>query len=53
MMAVLKALAEKHADFHTYKLTEERSYEVVLKNTHYSTNPEEIKTEIVSLWFPA
>jgi hypothetical protein len=33
-------------EFHTYKLKEERSYRVVLKNIHYSMNPEEIKTEI-------
>jgi hypothetical protein len=27
----------------TYKLKEERSYSSVLKNMHYSINPEEIK----------
>jgi hypothetical protein len=32
-----------------YKLKEERSYRVVLKNTHYSIKPEEIKTEIQKL----
>jgi hypothetical protein len=33
-------------EFHTYKLKEELSYRLVLKNMHYSINPEEIKTEI-------
>jgi hypothetical protein len=32
-----------------YKLKEERSYRVVLKNMHYSIIPEEIKTEIENL----
>jgi hypothetical protein len=32
-----------------YRLKEERSYRVVLKNMHYSFNLEEIKTEIENL----
>jgi hypothetical protein len=44
-----KALAEKRTEFHTWKLKEERSYRVVLKNMHYCINPEEIKTEIEKL----
>jgi hypothetical protein len=32
--------------FYTSKLKEERSYRVVLRNMHYSINPEEIKTKI-------
>jgi hypothetical protein len=39
----------KHIKFQTYKLKEERSYRVVLKNIHYSINPEEIRTEIEKL----
>jgi hypothetical protein len=35
--------------FHTYKLKEERIYRVMLKNIHYSINPEEIETEIENL----
>jgi hypothetical protein len=31
------------------QLKEEKSYRVVLKNKHYSINPEEIKTEIENL----
>jgi hypothetical protein len=46
---IIKALAEKRTEFHSYKLKEERSYRVVLKNMHYSISPEEIKTEIENL----
>jgi hypothetical protein len=46
---IIKALAEKCTQFHMYKLKAERSYRVVLKNIHYSINPEEIKTEIQKL----
>jgi hypothetical protein len=41
-----KTKAEKHIEFYTYKFKEERSYRVVLKNMHYSINPQEIKTKI-------
>jgi hypothetical protein len=46
---IIKALAEKRTQFHTYKLKEERRYRVVLNNMHYSINTEEIKTEIQNL----
>jgi hypothetical protein len=46
---IIKALAEKRAEFHTYKLKEERSCRLMLKNMHYSINPQEIKTEIEKL----
>jgi hypothetical protein len=36
-------------EFHTYKLKEKRSYRAVLQNMHYSTNPEELKTNIEKL----
>jgi hypothetical protein len=42
----VKTLVEKRAEFHTYKVKEERSYRVVLLNMHHSINPEEMKTEI-------
>jgi CBS-domain-containing membrane protein len=29
---IIKALAEKQAEFHTHKLKKERSYRIVLKN---------------------
>jgi hypothetical protein len=40
---MIKVLAEKRTEFGTYKLKEERSYRVVLKNKHYSISPREIK----------
>jgi hypothetical protein len=46
---IVKALAEKSTEFRTYKLKEERSYKVVLKNMNYSINPQEIETEIENL----
>jgi hypothetical protein len=46
---IIKALSEKRAEFHTYNLKEESTYRIVLKNMHYSINPEEIKTEIEKL----
>jgi hypothetical protein len=46
---IIKALAKILMEFHTYKLKEERSYTVVLKDMHYSINTQEIKTEIDNL----
>jgi hypothetical protein len=36
--------SDSYTELHTYNLKDERSYRVVLKNMHYSINPEEIKT---------
>jgi hypothetical protein len=47
--AIIKALAVKCTEFHTYKPKEDRSYKVMLKNMHYSINPADIKTEIEKL----
>jgi hypothetical protein len=44
-----KTLAENCMEFHIYKLKEERSYNVELKNMHYSINTEDIKTKIGKL----
>lgn len=44
--SITKALIDKKTEFHTYKIKEERSFRVVLKNIHYSVDPEELKTEI-------
>jgi hypothetical protein len=41
-------LNENRAEFHTFKPKEERNYRVVLKNMHYSINPD-IKAEIEKL----
>lgn len=46
---IVKALNDKNTEFHTYKLKEERSYKVVLKNMHHSINCEDIKAEIEKL----
>jgi hypothetical protein len=46
---ISKAVAETRTEFHTLRPKEEINYRVVLKNVHYSTNPEEIKTEIEKL----
>jgi hypothetical protein len=40
---IIKALTEKRTEFHTYKLREELSYRVVLKNMHHSINPQKSK----------
>jgi hypothetical protein len=40
---IVKALADKHTEFHTYKPKEERNYRVVLKHMHYSVDPADIK----------
>jgi hypothetical protein len=44
---IIKSLAKKRMKFHTYKLKEK--VRVVLKNIHYSVNPEETKTETEKL----
>jgi hypothetical protein len=49
--SVIKVLAVKLTEFHTYKPKKERSYRVMLKNMHYSINREEIKTEIEKLGY--
>ena len=46
---IIKALSEKHTEFHTYKLKEERGYKVVLRNMHHSISTVDIKAEIEKL----
>lgn len=43
---IVKALREKDTEFHTYKMKKDRSFKVVLKYIHPSTDLEDIKTEI-------
>jgi hypothetical protein len=43
---IIKALAEKHTEFHTYQPKEARSFRTVLRGMHYSTDTSEIKSEI-------
>jgi hypothetical protein len=40
---IIKVLTEKRMEFHTYNPKEERNYKIILKNMHYSINPEDIK----------
>jgi hypothetical protein len=47
--SITRALTVNRAEFHTYKPKEERNYRVVLKNMHYSINPDDIKSEIETL----
>jgi hypothetical protein len=41
--AIIKALLEKNTKFHTYKPRQHRSFRVVLKNLHPSTEINDIK----------
>lgn len=43
---IIKKLAEKETQFHTYQMKSERAFRVVLKNVHPSTDPEEIKESL-------
>ena len=45
----MKALTEKKTSFHTYQPKQERAYRVVLLHIHYTTDIEEIKTELKEL----
>lgn len=47
--AITGALDEKKTEFHTFKLKQERSFNVVLRGMHWSTPPEEIKEELEAL----
>jgi PAX-interacting protein 1 len=46
--AIVKLLTSKNFQFHTYQLKQDRSYRVVLKNMHHSTDTKEI-SEALSL----
>lgn len=46
---ITKALIQKDTHFHTYKPKEDKSYRVVLKNLHHSTDPNEIKNSLGQL----
>ena len=47
--AIIKALAEKHTEFHTYQPKEDKSFRAVLRGMHYSTDIRDLKTELESL----
>jgi hypothetical protein len=42
--AIIHALIEKHTEFHTYQLKENRCFRTVLRGMHYSTDVEDIKS---------
>ena len=44
--AIIHALIEKHTEFHTYQLKEDRCFRTVLRGMHYSTDVEDIKLAI-------
>lgn len=45
---LVKHLTELKIQFHTYQLKKDRAYRVVLKNMHFSNDPEEVKLAIES-----
>lgn len=48
---ITKALLERKTEFHTYKLKQDRSYNVVLRGMHPSIPVEEIKEELEKIGF--
>lgn len=46
---IVKQLEIKQTEFYTYKLKEDRSFKVILKNMHPSTDTNEIKRELSDL----
>uniref|UniRef100_A0A2S2PZC2 Nucleic-acid-binding protein n=1 Tax=Sipha flava TaxID=143950 RepID=A0A2S2PZC2_9HEMI len=46
---VIKYLQCNKADFHAYQSKEDRAYLVVIRNSHHTTQIEEIKKELLSL----
>lgn len=46
---IIKELQKKGTEFHTYKLKQERSFRMVLKNIHPSTSTEDLKVAIEDL----
>jgi hypothetical protein len=54
---ILKALMEKNTEFHTYKPRQDRSFRVVIRNLHPSTEVQDIKraltekgNEVTNVW---
>lgn len=45
---IKKALDDKHVQCHTYQLKSERAYRVVLRNMHYTSDTEMIKSELLT-----
>jgi len=47
--AIVKNFKEKNIYFHTYQLKEERAFRVVLKYLHYTTDTEDVRSELLAL----
>ena len=45
--SIIKLLDEKNTRYYTYKPKQQRGFKVVLRNTHYSTNKDEIVSELL------
>lgn len=45
-VTIVKELRQKETEFHTYKPKQDRTFRVVLKNMHHTTNTEGIKNKI-------
>lgn len=48
---LVQKLTEQKVNFHTYQLKQEKAYRVVLKNMHFSTDPDDIKMAIEELGY--
>jgi hypothetical protein len=46
---IVKRFRENNIYFHTYQLKEERTFRVVLKHLHYTTDTDDIKKELLDL----
>ncbi|CAH1224406.1 unnamed protein product [Diabrotica balteata] len=44
---IVKSLAEKNTQFHTYQLKQNREFRVVIRNLHPSTGPDDIKKALL------
>jgi len=48
-VSIVKELRNRNTEFHTYKPKQERSFKVILKHIHATTNLNDIKKEIEDL----
>lgn len=46
---ICQELVGKQTSFHTYQLKGQRNYRVILRNMHYSTNPEDISEALAAI----
>jgi len=46
---LIKYFKESNTYYHTYQLKEERTYRIVIKHLHYSTDTEGIRQELLEL----